>query len=247
MKQLIVTSMILVMILSLGVAFAGPKGNGLPSGKHYNLNLIAAKEKNVEPDEGVSHGHRIFVKSDGKTKILLRQTPEDAPDNEQFMVLDYDGTDGEAKFQLPHPDPDETADDQWTTSAYSVYIRVRGKPGGSIQMTTVGIDEYGNEYASIYSVVETRTTGKGSNKFTNVSKELLYIYAWVYNWDTLQWEFVRLPLFDDALAEYLWDVDTNDLFKIAQLRFYPIPSDIPPIPTDPGPPPAEPPANQPPE
>ena len=237
MKKVILTSLIVVMVLSIGVALAGPKGNGLPSGKHYNLNLIASKEKNVEPDEGVSNGRRIFVKSDGNTRILLRE----APVGESFDVLDYDGTDGTAKFQLPHPDPDETPDDEWTTSAYSVYIRLRGKPGGSIQMTTTGIDEYGNEYASIYSVVETRTTGKDANKFKNVSKELLYIYAWVYDWDSLTWEFVRLPLFDDALAEYFWNVDTNDIFKIAQLRFYPIPSDIPPVPTDPGTAPIDPP------
>jgi len=240
MKKVIITSLIVLMVLGIGVAFA-VGGNGLPSGKHYNLNLIATKEKNVDPEEGVSNGHRIFVRSGGNTKILLREAPE----GESFDVLDYDGTDGQAKFQLPHPDPDETADTEWTTSAYSVYIRVRGKPGGSIQMTTVGIDEYGNEYASIYSVVETRTTGLGSNKFTNVSKELLYVYAWVYNWDTLTWEFLRLPLFDDTLAEYLWDVNTNNDFKIAQLRFYPIPSDIPPIPTDPGPAPTDPPTNGP--
>ena len=245
MKKVLLTSLLIVMVLSIGVAIAGPKGNGLPSGKHYNLNLIASREKNVEPDEGVSKGHRIFIKSGGNTKILLRETPEDAPENEQFKVLDYDGTDGTAKFQLPHPDPDEADDNLVTTSAYSVFLRVRGKPGGSIQMTTVGIDEYGNEYASIYSVVETRTTGKNANKFKNVSKELLYIYAWVYNWGTLQWEFVRLPLFDDALAEYLWDVDTNDIFKIAQLRFYPLPTDIPPVPADPGPPPAGPPTHGP--
>ena len=39
MKQLILTSLILVMVLNIGVSFAG-KGNGFPSGPHYEFGLI---------------------------------------------------------------------------------------------------------------------------------------------------------------------------------------------------------------
>ena len=230
MKKVIITSLIVMMIAGIALAIKTDDGRKL-TGKHYNLNIIASKEKNVDPDEGVSNGRRIFVKSGGNTRILLREGP--------FDVLDYDGTDGVAKFQLPHPDIDETADTEPTYSDYSVFMRVRGKPGGSIQMQTIGIDDEGAEYGSDYMVVQVRTTGKGTSKFTNVSKELLYLYAWVYDWNKEIWEYVRLPLFDERLEEYLWDVNTNSDFKIAQLRFYPVKTEIPaidpqnPAPTDP--------------
>jgi hypothetical protein len=237
MKKIVLISIITVMVLStaLSIALAG-KGNDLPSGQHYNLNLIASKEKNIGEGDTPGHGHRIFVRQGGNTRILLTEGP--------FDVIDYDGTDGVAKFQLPHPDEDETPDDQWTVSDYSVYIRIRGKPGGEIRMQTVGIDDRGVEYGSDYTVVEVRTVGKnkpdGHQKFNNVSKELLYIYAWVYDWNKEVWEYVRLPLFDERLETYLWDVNTNDKFKIAQLRFYPYEeTDIPPV--DPGPAPTDPP------
>ncbi len=232
MKKIVIASLIVVMVVGVSWAIKTEDGTKL-TGKHYNLNIIATKEKNVDPDEGVSNGRRIFVRSGGNTRILLREGP--------FDVLDYDGTDGVAKFQLPHPDVDEAPDNQVTQSDYSVFIRVRGKPGGEIRMQTIGIDDQGVEYGSDYMVVEVRTTGKGTSKFKNVSKELLYIYAWIYNWKTETWEYKRLPLFDPSLEEYLWDVNTNDKFKIAQLRFYPVSTDIPPIPTDPGAPPADPP------
>lgn len=99
-------------------------GNGAPSGAHYNLNIIGmSKAKNGEPDSIASQGHRIFVQLGNKdnaatTKILLLE-------GEDFNVLDYDGTDGRATFQLPNPDPDNDGITQ-----YAVYLRVLGKPGG---------------------------------------------------------------------------------------------------------------------
>jgi hypothetical protein len=208
------------------------QGNALPSGAHYNLNLIGmAKAKNVDPDSITSEGHRIFVALNGNTRINLSEG--------DFAVLDYDGTDGKASFRLPCPDANEAADDQTTYSDYTVYLRLRGKPGGDIRMQTVGIDDQGIEYGSDYSVIQARATGKGSNKFIDVSEELLYIYAWVYNWETLTWEYLRLPLFDDRLESYLWDIDNNGV-RLVQLRFYEgVQTPIDPVaPTDP---PTEPP------
>jgi hypothetical protein len=249
MKQLIVTSLILAMVVGIGITFADKdldKGNGLPSGAHYNLNLIGmavpkGKPEPVDPTDGLNNGHRIFVRLDGKTTIKLQEGP--------FDVIDYDGTDGTAMFQLPNPDVDELPDDQTTESDYSVFIRLRGKPGGSIHMETVGWDEFGYKYVSAYPIDMTRLTGNGNNKFENVSKELLYIYAWIWTevspgvWD---WEYMRLPLFDEVLEEYAWDYYNTNV-RLAQLRFYPgVRTDIPPI--DPGEKPTEPPAGwEPPE
>jgi hypothetical protein len=67
--------------------------------------------------------------------------------------------------------------------------------------------------------LEMRTKGKGGNKFANVSKDLLYIYADLG--DGIQ----RYPLFDDALQDYFWNYDNHGL-KLAQFRFYEVPTDI---------------------
>jgi hypothetical protein len=89
----------IVMLLAFSpVAYAG-SGNGAPTGSHYNLNIIGvAKSKTADMD--ANHGHRIFVKLEGKSKIYLKEAPE----GESFQVLDANGTDGNgAKFQLPDP------------------------------------------------------------------------------------------------------------------------------------------------
>jgi hypothetical protein len=223
MKKLIAIVLAVTLLVTMsGVALAGnpETGNGCPSGPHYNLNIIGVpKDKTADMDN--NNGHRIFVKLEGKTKILLAEG--------DFQVLDANGTDGNgAKFQLPNPDPENTG-----TTEYSVFLRVLGKPGGSMVMTTCATDPLtGEEVCSDYSVIKVRETGKGKQKFENVSKELLYIYAWVcvdydpIEKECLEYEYMRVPLFSDVLEGYLWDYDNNGC-KIAQLRFYEIPTTVP--------------------
>jgi hypothetical protein len=188
---------------------AGETGNGAPSGAHYNLNIIGMeKAKNVDPDSITSQGHRIFVQLGSKdnkatTKILLVEGTD-------FAVLDYDGTDGSAKFQLPNPDPDNNG-----TTEYSVYLRVLGKPGGKIRMATSATDPEIGEVVSDLQMVAVRESG--SMKFANVSAALLYIYAWIY--DAGVWTYQRVPLFSDLLQDYLWSYDNNGV-RLAQFRFY---------------------------
>jgi hypothetical protein len=69
-------------------------------------------------------------------------------------------------------------------------------------------------------MVLVRSTGKTS--FTNVSKELLYVYQDLDGNGTVE----RISLFSDPLDEYFWDYDNNGL-KLAQLRFYEIPTTVP--------------------
>lgn len=182
-------------------------GNGGPSGAHYNLNIIGKSDKNCDATQN-NGGHRIFVPLNGGTKILLSEG--------DFAVLDYCGTDGSASFQLPNPDPTNSG-----TTKYSVYARALGKPGGSSKTNTCATDPTTDEtYCSVYTYVATRSTGKST--FTNVSKELLYIYADLNSDGTLE----RYPLFDQKLQDYYWQYDNNGL-KVLQLRFYEVPTTVP--------------------
>jgi hypothetical protein len=181
-------------------------GNGAPSGAHYNLNIIGVpKDKSAEMTD--NNGHRIFVKLSGNSKIWLAEGAD-------FQVLDANGTDGNgAKFQLPNPDPDNDG-----VTVYSVFSRALGSPGGSSMTTTCAYDD-GTEYCSNMSMVLVRDKGKSS--FSNVSKELLYVYVDLDGDGVIE----RYPLFSDSLQDYFWSYDNHGL-KLAQLRFYEIPTSI---------------------
>lgn len=207
---------ILASLLALNISpisvFA--TGNGAPSGEHYNLNILG-KSKFTSSEMTSSNGHAIFVNLDGKTKINLVEGTD-------FQVLDANGTDGNgAKFQLPNPDPDG---DGITT--YSVYVRALGKPGGKAIMTPCATQLVTDpltglvteeELCSIQNVSVTREKGKST--FSNVSGQLLYVWADLDGDGTTETEMV--PLFDDRLQDYFWDYDSNGM-KHVQLRFYPI-------------------------
>lgn len=182
------------------------KGNGAPSGAHYTLNIIGvSKDKSADMDG--NNGHRIFVPLDGKSRILLREG--------DFKVLDANGTDGSASFQLPSPDSDNDG-----ITDYSVYSRALGKPGGSSTMTTCATDPLsGEEYCSTSSVVSVREGGR--SKFANVSRDLLYAYIDLDGDGVVE----RYPLFDDRLEDYLWEYDNRGL-KLLQLRFYPVSTNV---------------------
>lgn len=174
-------------------------GNGAPSGAHYNLNIIGmSKDKTADMDN--SNGHVIFVPLWGKTKIELAEG--------DFAVLDANGTDGLAQFQLPDPglDPYNVTtgpDGADTVSDYSVFVRPLGKPGGWATITTCAdlVDSsFGGllsgqflstlnkacDFGGLASVeqvgsdITMRTKGKST--FTNVTAELLTIVFKVEVW-----------------------------------------------------------------
>ena len=197
-------------------------GNGAPSGHHYTLNLLG---KDWEKDEDTSvydnNGHRIFVRLDGKTRIDLTEG--------DFDVIDADGTDRHAAFQLPEPDtvvddggtPYDPSDDTVTSAKYYVYIRVLGKPEGWADMYSGFTDEYGEDWISL-EVIELRQTGGKVNresppKFVDVTKELTTIYVDITDDDVYNPQ--RYGLFDNELWEYFWEYDNHGL-KHVQLRFY---------------------------
>lgn len=184
----------------------GLTGNGAPSGPHYDLNIIGVP-KGKTADMTGDNGHRIFVPLDGQTKIMLSAG--------DFQVLDANGTQGSAAFQLPNPDSANSG-----TTSYTVYARALGKPGGKSLMVTCGTDSVGTTFCSSDTLVSVRNKGKSS--FTNVTKELLYLYADI-NGDGI---IDRVPLFDSTLQDYYWSYDNNGL-KLLQLRFYQVPTTVP--------------------
>ena len=195
----------LIALATAGGVAQTTTGSGAPSGAHYNLNLIGVPHGKTA---NIATGNRIFVPEAGSCEIRLSEG--------DFSVLDGNCTDGSAGFQLPNPDPTNSG-----TSSYSVYVRSLGKPGGSSTAKTCAVDPTtGETWCSVNSTVQVRTKGKSS--FTNVTKDLLYVYADVAGTGSNQ----RIPLFDSRLENYYWQYDNNGL-KLAQLRFYPTSTNVP--------------------
>ena len=206
-------------------------GNGAPSGAHYTLNIIGVpKDKSPNFDGG--NGHRIFVDL-GKTGAVANTRIDLGPG--EFGVIDANGTDGAAAFQLPNPDPDGDG-----TTAYSVYVRALGKPGGKATMQSCYEDAIGTWCAvdfadGVEPITIERTKGRVA-KFENVSKDLLYIdycTAWdlgldgvLGTEDDVCTSVAQAPLFSGDLLSYYWSYDNQGL-KLAQLRFYEVATDTP--------------------
>ena len=64
------------------------------NGPHYNLNLIGVPQ---DKTADITSGNRIFLYYEGHTNILLRKG--------DYQVIDGNGTDGTASFQLPRSPP----------------------------------------------------------------------------------------------------------------------------------------------
>ena len=191
----------ITLSLVVGYTEVFAAGAGSTGGGCYNLQIIASKEK-IADMTGTS-GHSLFVLQDGRTEIKLSDAP--------FNVIDRNGTDKDgASFSLPAPDPTNSG-----MTAYSVFARLVGKPGSSLKMATCGTDLAGETYCSQDIVSMKRIAG--TSRFVNVSQQLLYIYADINGDGVID----RVPLFDSALSEYFWQVDSTGKMH-AQLRFCPI-------------------------
>ena len=182
-------------------------GNGAPSGAHYNLNLIGVP-KGKTADLSTSNGRRIFVPLYGNVKIMLSKG--------EFDVIDANGTDGTAAFQLPEPD----ATDDGVTD-YSVFIRTLGKPGGSGTMKSCmdadgDLSTTDDSYCSTGEYIVNLTRKKGQSQFQNVTNQLLYVWADIDG----DGDIDRTELFDEDFETYWWDYDNSGL-KLVQMRFYP--------------------------
>jgi hypothetical protein len=193
-----VCALAVVTSFSAHAAGAGNTGGGC-----YNLQLIAQKTKSVSASD--NNGHRIFLgmRADGSvnTKIKLAEG--------SFGVVDYNGTDGEASFRLPNPDPMNTG-----TPSYKVWARMVGKPGAGVDISTCAYDSTGVLYCSEDTLSMQRVIGRSN--FTDVSKQLLYITADLDGDGDLE----SVNIFNEALQDYFWSVDSFGRAH-AQLRFCP--------------------------
>lgn len=205
LKKAFVSAVVIGALALVGSSVASAlTGNGAPSGAHYNLNLIGVpKDKTTDMTD--SNGHRIFVPLNGKTKILLTEG--------EFAVVDANGTDGTARFQLPNPDEDGDG-----TTSYSVFVKTFGKPRGKSTLQSCYTFE-GEEYCAVdfaggVDPIEL-TRSKGKSSFENVTRDLLYVdvcYAWDAGFDGVLGteddvctDVQQVPLFGDDTLGYLWD------------------------------------------
>lgn len=175
------------------------KGNGLPTGTHYTLQIHGADENlpRSTPDESKN---QMWVKLWGSTKILLGVG--------DFYVWDANGLDGETSFTLPNPDESNSG-----TTTYTVYVIGRGP--GAADMTTCGYDDLGNLVCS----AQTLTIDNKGKNWQNAVRELLYLWNVTVCDAGGCTNYNRLNLFHDALEGYFWDYD-NDGLRLATLRFY---------------------------
>ena len=195
---------------------AGPIANGplppnlstgFPTGTTlYKFNLLGVPRGKTASMTG-DEGKRMFVPAWGNAKIYLEQGP--------FDILDANATDGNGgRFSLPDPQLDDT---EYTW--YGVYIRPKGTPKGKMTLSSCKIVD-GEELCSTESYLLVRGTGKP--QVENVSKELLTVCLDLDQVIEANPCDVREFLFDDALAEYLWNVDNQGL-RNAEVRFIEIP------------------------
>src|SRR5262245_14424593 len=190
----------------LGTNSVAQTGNGAPSGPHYNLNIIGVP-KDLSPNFNGGNGGRIFVPLSGSTRINLTMG--------DFQVLDADGTDGTAAFQLPNPD------DGSGNLTYSVWVRALGKPGGSASMTSCFTETLTNTtWCNSGTLVVGLNRLGGGQKFVDVSKQLLQVCANVST-NPLVTVLDLVPLFSSLGTDYFWQYDNTGL-KLTQMRFYPI-------------------------
>ena len=185
----------LLMLTSLFVVpiYAGKdvKGNDLPKGKSYNLNVIAVpNQKNANFDGG--EGKRIFILQDSTTQVYVHG-------GDYYQVLDRDGTDG--KVGTGKNDPGIVLPYMGTPLegghyTVDVYVRVVGYPGGKLDWTSMGY----NETDGTYSVYIGSFTANKATKFSLHTSDLLnddyqdILWTWSPNQDfkVMQLRFIEI-------------------------------------------------------
>jgi hypothetical protein len=183
-------------------------GNGMPSGPHYNLNIIGVKNSH---DVGNSNGHTLFVKLNGGTRIYMSQNQDGS-----FEVTDRDGTDGVARFNIGDSNPTDAR------THYLVFARGLGKPNGSVTITPGATFTDETATPNFYLDDVTIDRKKGKPQTVNVTglfyvdvtidpdgagplDPIAYNHSWIFD----------IPY----LLEYWWDYVNNNL-KLLQVRFY---------------------------
>lgn len=206
MKKWLLGSITLSILAILAISVFAGVGNTIPvKGKHYNLNIIGAK--NVG-DVGDSNGHTLFVKLNGKTKIVMTQDPEG-----EFRVTDRNGLDGRAEFNI-------------APGHYNIYAAALGTPGGKVDINAYGEFEDAVETTKLLwlgYVDISRTQGKPQSENIN---ELFYVDVTLCIAVDAYGNCIEEVVYEDywvfdieELLEYYWDYNNQGL-KLLQVRFY---------------------------
>ncbi len=225
-----------VLVVAAGFAAPASAGGINLNGPHYNLNIIGVENPKTAPLTG-SERHTIFValgkRGAATSEIYLTSGEFKVCDGNAFDAV-HDCTGAEvtkptlgALFQLPcnTANPGATVCAEGTSPAsYEIWGRARGKPGGSVNMTTcgTGIDPITGASVPVCSTGNTvefkRETGKGKSMFRDVTKELTTVNACFT--DALGvTTCTMISLFDDMLQDYFWQYENKGL-RLLQLRFY---------------------------
>jgi hypothetical protein len=113
MRSKMILGVLVAVVLST-VALAGPPMNG----PHFNLNIIGAPKDKDGGNFDNPDRHTIMVDLNGHTNIYMQQSTT----SDDFAVIDGDGTDGTARFEL-------------AKGYYEVYAVALGKPLKTVTIT----------------------------------------------------------------------------------------------------------------
>ena len=258
----ILLAMTLVVALVPGLASAAteddPRDNGYD--RLYKFNIIGVdSQKNNDVME--NNGKRIFVDLYGPSAIYLVESgtgAAEAIDPDEFAILDSNGTDDDgALIALPDPDLDpynlSNKGEADTLSAYSIFIRSLGKPGGAANITTCA-DLLDSNFAGLLSGKFVRTLNRagayggnasveqvpqsitarpqGKSKWYNVTAELTTIVFKVEvdiaeegQEPNIIIEYIRVPIFDPIIENEYWEYNNNGL-KNLQVWIYAEQTDV---------------------
>lgn len=270
MKRIVITSLVIALVAGLGTAFANPEGTPDDATRLFKFNIIGVSNPKNDMDQGAGKVIFVNLNDPSQIKLVCSDDPEvlemyDGLEAGSFDILDKDATDSGkndpspgAILALPDPDLDpyivgQQGDaDVW--SAYSIYIRSLGRPGGWATITTCAdlldsafagllpgslvrvLNRAGlfGGYASVEQVTRAITERpQGKSIFTNVTAELLTIVFKVEVQTGVDAEgnpiietfYVRVPIFDDILENEYWEYDNNGL-KLLQIWIYDNQTDV---------------------
>ena len=163
------------------VAHAAPKDIPAGAKKVYSFNVIGYPADRTY-NGGCGEGNRIFVNREANN-AHVRVTNSTSGWN----VLDCDATSDRTAV---------LATDQ--TGVFDVYVRILGKPGGSISICADTFEDFlAGETLCLLGTIDL-TRGSGQSRF----------------------QLAPATMFNASLQELMWTAQTNTDFRLAQFRVY---------------------------
>jgi hypothetical protein len=227
----VLAAMVLAAVaLATGVMSASAgNGNNLPSGTHFTLNIhgVDQNQKGNFPNGfNGNNQNDIFVPLWGNCNIDLFQSTLTDPFIKSFQVLQPDCVNNPpAQFELPAPCATSVTTGLCTTTTtlYSVYAVALGSPQNNpLAKITTCATPVGQTtpICSLNTFVAVVQRNSGKPSWNNVSKDLLFLTVCQNGTQN------SFPLFSDKFFNFFWAYDNLGL-RLAQLRFYQVPSDVP--------------------